>query len=88
MPYSLQQRLLCFFFIFSSLKTKVMRVALLMTLHKRITVKTNGGQSIDANIKPTCFISYCRILEAHNAKHFIFFLLLIKLTQGNSFSML
>ena len=51
--------------------------------HKRIMVKINGGQSIDTNIKPACFISYCLILAAHNAKHF--FLLLIKFNPGKLF---
>ena len=55
MDYSLQRRLLWFFFIFSLLKTKVIRVALLVT-HKRITAKTSVGRSIDADIKPARFI--------------------------------
>ena len=67
---------------FSSLKTKVMRVALLMT-QKRIMAKTSGGQSIDADIKPARLIGYCRILAAHNAEHF--FLLLVRFNPGKFF---
>ena len=80
--YSLQQRLFWFFFGFSLLKTKVMRVTLLVT-HKRITAKTSCGRSIDADIKQARFIGYCQILVAHNAEDF--FLLLIKFNPGKFF---
>ena len=59
-----------------------MRMALLVT-HKRITAKTSGGRSTDADIKPARFIGYCRILTAHNAEHFI--LLRVKFNSGKFF---
>ena len=71
------------FLHFSSLKTKVMRVALLMT-HKRIMAKTSGRRSIDADIKPARFIGYCWIIAPHNVEHF--FLLLIRFNPGKFFS--
>ena len=57
-------------------------MALLVT-HKRITAKTSGGRSIDADIKPARFIGHCRILAAHNAEHFI--LLHVKFNPGKFF---
>ena len=57
-------------------------MALLVT-HNRITRKTGGGQSINADIKPARFIGYCPILAEHNAEHFI--LLSVKFNQVEFF---
>jgi len=57
-------------------------MALLVT-RKRITAKTSGGRSIDADVKRARFIGYCWILAAHNAEYFI--VLLVKFNPGNFF---
>ena len=51
--------------------------------HKRITSKTSGARSIDANTKLARYIGYCQILVAHNAEHFFF--LLVKFKPGKFF---